>query len=146
MWHVADAPAGKAERYLPAGTLGLAVNLGDGELTIENGQGVQRHAWATVAGAYHSCFGVQTEASTSVVAVTFLPGQAGPLLGVPPGELADLHVELSALWGRRAAELRERLCASTTCCSASGCRHRPPHRSSAPDPDGPGPAWLRCCR
>ena len=31
-----------------------------------------------------------------------------------PGELTDRHVDLDALWGRRARELRERLCAATT--------------------------------
>jgi AraC-like DNA-binding protein len=34
------------------------------------------------------------------------------LLGAPAGALADAHVELEALWGRRAVELRERLCAA----------------------------------
>jgi len=36
------------------------------------------------------------------------------ILGVPPGELTDRHVDLEALWGRRARDLRERLCAATT--------------------------------
>ena len=32
----------------------------------------------------------------------------------PPRELTDRHVNLDELWGRRARELRERLCAATT--------------------------------
>src|SRR5262249_20328496 len=33
-----------------------------------------------------------------------------PLLGVPPTSLTDRHANLEAMWGARAAELRERLC------------------------------------
>jgi AraC-like DNA-binding protein len=36
------------------------------------------------------------------------------VLGVPPGELTDRHVDLDELWGRRARELRERLCIAST--------------------------------
>jgi transcriptional regulator GlxA family with amidase domain len=50
----------------------------------------------------------------SIVGVHFRPGGAFPFLGVPAGELADTHVDLEALWGRPAAELRERLCAAAT--------------------------------
>jgi AraC-like DNA-binding protein len=31
---------------------------------------------------------------------------------VPAGEIADNHIELEALWGRRAVDLRDRLCAA----------------------------------
>jgi hypothetical protein len=33
--------------------------------------------------------------------------------GVPASELADAHIDLESVWGRTAAELRERLCTAT---------------------------------
>jgi transcriptional regulator GlxA family with amidase domain len=39
---------------------------------------------------------------------------AVPFLGVPASELVDMHLDLEALWGRAARELRERLCEAVT--------------------------------
>ena len=50
----------------------------------------------------------------SIIGVHFRPGRAIPVLGVPVSELADAHVDLESLWGRAAAELRERLCKAAT--------------------------------
>jgi len=44
--------------------------------------------------------------------VSFRPGAAGNVLGVPVTELTDRHVPADALWGSRASELRERLLAA----------------------------------
>jgi AraC-like DNA-binding protein len=41
--------------------------------------------------------------------VSFRPGAAGALLGAPSAEFTDQHVALEALWGRRGADLHERL-------------------------------------
>jgi AraC-like DNA-binding protein len=57
---------------------------------------------------------VDTSALTSVLGVHFRPGGAFPFLGVPAGTLRDAHVPLDALWGRRAAALRERLLEAPT--------------------------------
>jgi AraC-like DNA-binding protein len=45
----------------------------------------------------------------AVVGVSFRPGCAPAVLRVAASELAGQHVSLNALWGRRAARLRERL-------------------------------------
>ena len=42
--------------------------------------------------------------------VLFRPGGAFLFLGLPAYELADTHLDLQTVWGRRAAEIRERLC------------------------------------
>jgi len=42
--------------------------------------------------------------------VHFAPGGAVPFLGVPPGHLADAHIDLETLWPGQASELRDRLC------------------------------------
>jgi transcriptional regulator GlxA family with amidase domain len=46
--------------------------------------------------------------------VHFRPGGAFPFLGVSPAELSDRHLNLEALWGKFAVELRERLCEART--------------------------------
>jgi hypothetical protein len=50
----------------------------------------------------------------SVIGVRFKPGGAFPFLGTSASELADVHVDLEALWGTSAMELRERLCVAKT--------------------------------
>jgi hypothetical protein len=50
----------------------------------------------------------------SVMGVHFRPGGAFPFLRTSANELADAHVDLEALWGTSAIELRERLCEAKT--------------------------------
>jgi hypothetical protein len=75
---------------------------------------ISRRRNAIGSGAYRRPFMFDTHENASVVGVHFRPGAAGVVLGVPPGELMDRHVDLEDIWGRRARELRERLCAATT--------------------------------
>jgi AraC-like DNA-binding protein len=125
LWSFADAPPHGAERILPEGTLELVINLDDDELRIYGDAGVRRHSGALVSGAYHAHFGIDTREHASVIGVHFRPGGAWPFLGVPPGELADVHVDLADLWGPRAAsELRDRLCAASTAARRFGLLER----------------------
>jgi AraC-like DNA-binding protein len=115
VWASQGAPAHATERVVPTGTLEFLVNLVDDDVRIYDAAG--RSQWlsgAVVSGAYRHPFMFDTRENASVVGVHFRPGLAGVVLGVPPGELVDRHVDLDALWGRRARELRERLCAATT--------------------------------
>jgi len=115
VWASEGAPAHAKERIVPTGTLELLVNLVDDQVRIYDAAG--RSRWSSsagVSGAYRRPFSFDTRDNASVVGVHFRPGHAGVVLGVPPGELVDRHVDLEALWGRRARELRERLCAATT--------------------------------
>lgn len=112
LWCLSAAPPRAAERILPSGTLQLVINLGEDELRVYDGSALRRHAGAVVSGAYQSSFGVDTRAHASMVGVHFRPGGAWPFLGAPPGALTDTHVDLADIWGPRAAELRERLCAA----------------------------------
>jgi AraC-like DNA-binding protein len=115
LWSLRDAPAHATERIVPSGTLELVVNLHDDALPIIGGDGVRRrYSGAVVSGAYQRFFTIDTRAHASIVGVHFKPGGAGPVLGVPPGELADRHVDLDTLWGRSARELREILCGAGT--------------------------------
>jgi AraC-like DNA-binding protein len=115
VWASQGAPEHAKERIVPSGTLELCVNLVEGEGRIYDAAGRSRRlSGAVVSGAYRRSFTFDTREDASVVGVHFRPGYAGVVLGVPPGELADRHEDLDALWGRRARELRERLCAATT--------------------------------
>jgi AraC-like DNA-binding protein len=115
VWASQGAPAHAKERVVPTGTLELAISLVEDDGRIYDTFGFGRSfSGAMVSGAYRQPFTFDTRENASVVGVHLRPGQAGAILGVPPGELTDRHVDLEALWGRRARELRERLCAATT--------------------------------
>jgi AraC-like DNA-binding protein len=115
-WSLSDAPSHSKERVIPSGTIELVVNLHDDEGRLykraSNGEECARLRGAVVAGAYTGPFAVETKTHTSIVGVHFKPGGAAELLGIPAGALANEHVELEALWGHRAVELRDRLCAA----------------------------------
>jgi AraC-like DNA-binding protein len=113
LWSLRDAPPHARERILPSGTLELVINLHEDEFRIYDvaeSRPPKRLPGAIVSGAYRRPFVIDTEEHASVIGVHFAPGGALPFLGVPPGLLADAHLDLETLWPRKAAELRERLC------------------------------------
>lgn len=115
VWSLSDAPGHARERIVPTGTVELVINLHDDEVRIYDAAGRERRFRGAIAsGCYSSAFEFDTRAHTRVLGVHFKPGGAARLLGVPPGALANAHVGLDDLWGRSAADLRERLCSSPT--------------------------------
>ena len=115
VWYLSDAPAHARERIVPSGTVELVVNLHEDEFRIYgSGDGrCRRFPGAVVSGCYGAAFGIDTREHASILGVHFKPGGAAGLLGAPPGELTDAHVDLDSLWSRAAGELREQLCAAT---------------------------------
>ncbi len=110
LWWLSDEPAHAQERIVPSGTQELVINLHADEFEIRAaGAGTQRFSGAMVSGAYGRYFVVDTRAHVSLLGVHFKPGGAGAMLGVPPGELADQHVDLGELWGPASRELCDRL-------------------------------------
>jgi AraC-like DNA-binding protein len=118
LWCLSDAPPHAWERIVPSGTLEIVFNLSYDDIRVYDStlqpDRCRRLSGAVVSGAYRAPFFIDTRVHESVVGVHFRPGGASPFLGVPPGALADDHVDLETLWGRAAAELRERLCAAAT--------------------------------
>jgi AraC-like DNA-binding protein len=114
VWTLSDAPTHARERIVPSGTIELVINLHDDAFRIHDPiTGIERRfRGAIVSGCYRRAFEIDTRAHAHIVGVHFKPGGAARLLGVPPGELADAHVDLDDLWGRGATELRERLCSA----------------------------------
>jgi AraC-like DNA-binding protein len=114
-WSCSDTPPHPRERILPSGTVELVINLGDDEIRVydpSHPDRVRRYSGTVVSGPYRSFIVIDPLQHASIIGVHFRPGRAVPVLGVPASELADAHVDLEALWGPAAAELRERLCAA----------------------------------
>lgn len=117
LWSLSDAPPHARERILPSGTLELVINLHEDEFRIYDvaeDRPPKRFRGAMVSGAYGGPFVIDTQEHASIIGVHFAPGGAAPFLGVPPGRLADAHLELENLWPGQASELRERLCSAAT--------------------------------
>lgn len=113
LWCLNDAPAHQLERVLPTGTLELVINLDQDEFRIHDRDRpgrYERFAGAILSGAYTRYFVIDTREHASIMGVHFKPGGALPFFAIPPGALADSHVELAQLWGTSARELRDRLC------------------------------------
>lgn len=116
MWALRDAPRHSLERVVPSGTLELVFNLHEDAVRVYDSRvgAWRRFSGAVVSGAYRRSFVIDTRDHASIVGIHFKPGGALPFLGVPPGELADRHVDLEMLWGHSALALRERLCTAAT--------------------------------
>jgi AraC-like DNA-binding protein len=116
LWSLGDVPPHQRERIVASGTQELVINLHEDAFEIHDAPTghCRRFSGAIVSGAYGGFFGIDTRAHASVIGVHFKPGGALPFLGLPPGTLADRHVDLETLWRAGARELRERLCAART--------------------------------
>lgn len=116
LWLFSDAPGHLKERIVPSGTIELVINLHENELRIYDllGHRCRRLSGAVVSGAYRQSFVIDTQEHASIIGVHFKPGGAFSFLGVEASELADIHVDLEALWGGSSIELRERLCVAKT--------------------------------
>ena len=99
-------------RILPSGTSELVINLCEDEVRVYDSlqsDRCTRYSGVVVSGPYKGCLMIDPMPHSSIMGVHFKPGGAFPFLGAPADELADMHLDLETLWGRTAAELRERL-------------------------------------
>jgi AraC-like DNA-binding protein len=112
-----DEAPHQIERILPTGTLELAINLRQNELSffdVSPAENRSRHSGAVVSGAHGHSFAPVAGKEVFIIGVHFKPGGSFPFLGLPAGDLTDTHVDLDALWGPAAGRLRERLCEART--------------------------------
>jgi AraC-like DNA-binding protein len=106
------AQAHEKERLMPDGGMALVINLQDDRSRIYDRRDVNRFQilnGCLMSGPQSEYFVIDTAEQLSVAGVQFRAGGAFPFLAMPADELQSLHVPLDALWGRFAAELRERL-------------------------------------
>ena len=115
LWLLSDVPSHARERILPTGTLELVFNLHDDQIRIYDSAGVCRaFSGAVISGAYAVPFEIDAAVHTLMMGVHFRPGGAFAFTRVPPGELANAHVDAAMLWGSYATQLRERLRSAVT--------------------------------
>lgn len=118
LWYYeADEPPHEKERVLPTGTMEMVVNLRDDALTVYDGKKPDRFrsfSSSLVCGAHSGFFLIDTAGQARIMGVAFEPGGALPFLGLPAGELRDSHVQLDAMWGRKAGDSRDRLLEAET--------------------------------
>lgn len=119
VWASKGAPAHARERVVPTGTLEIVISLVEDQPDAPGARRTrlcdadgreQRMSTSMVSGAYRRPFTIDTLDHASVIGAHLRAGHAGAILGVPPSELVDRHVDLEHLWGGRARVLRERLC------------------------------------
>ncbi len=112
-WYSSEAPSHQKVQIVPSGTMELVFNLDEDELgnyDTEQPGSCKSFSGAFFSGAYARPVFVDTR--EHVMGVHFKPGGAFRFLGVPASELADIHVDLEALWGNSTQVLREQLCAA----------------------------------
>ena len=100
------------ERILPDGSVELVINLrADISRTYDRDNPERCHAFpgVIVAGPHSNFFVIDTDEQEGCMGIHFRPGGAFALLGLPADELHNTLVGLDSLWGRAAAELRERM-------------------------------------
>jgi AraC-like DNA-binding protein len=125
LWLYEGEPRSHAlERILPTGTAQLIVNLAEDETRVYDARRIEccepaarceRMAGTVLCGAHSRYCVIDTAEQQVVIGASFRPGGAFPFFGMPAGHLANTHVPLDALWGRRrAARLRERVLGAPT--------------------------------
>ena len=100
------------EHMLPSGNTNLIFALHDAPISWASGKsGITWRSWthSIVHGPQTSYYLAGPKPKGTVVGVSFRPGMAGPILGVPLSELQDAHIPLDELWGYRASGLHDRL-------------------------------------
>jgi AraC-like DNA-binding protein len=98
------APTHLHERLMPMPTVELIIDLRPTSGSVV----------PLLCGPQSESFVIDTAALSAIMGVHFKPGGAFPFFRVPAGELQDTRLSLDALWGSRAAELRERLLEAST--------------------------------
>jgi AraC-like DNA-binding protein len=104
------------EKILPLPMLDLKINFGGGFQVYDSNEGepftILTESWAL--GLWTTYHIVNWPSDLQYLGVSFKPGGACRFLGLPLSELQNQVVSLDAIWGRFAAELRERLYAAPT--------------------------------
>jgi AraC-like DNA-binding protein len=111
------AQAHSKERKLPDGSMGLVINLHEDSFRIydrRNPNRCETFRGCLLSGAQSEFIVIDTANQASIMGVHFKAGGGFPFFGMPASELHDVQVNLDALWGTTAGELRERLLEAAT--------------------------------
>jgi len=110
-WSERSEPQTYCEHILPSGRAQIVFALHDDPIVYRASGSSGWAAWrgSVVHGPQWRHYIVGPKSRGAVMGVSFLPGCASAVLGVAVSELADQHVSLDAIWGKRGAELQQRL-------------------------------------
>jgi AraC-like DNA-binding protein len=100
---------------LPSGSAQLIIALHEAPIICRASETSLRSVvWSRgiVHGPQWSFYQSAAKPVGTVVGISFRPGMAGVVLGLPISELTGCHVPIDALWGTRGHDLRERLLAA----------------------------------
>jgi AraC-like DNA-binding protein len=114
-WSQRDRAEAFAEHMLPSGSVQMIFALHDAPiLCMPSSSSGDPLVWSggIVHGPQWTYYKSGPKPAGTTVGVSFRPGAAGGILGLPVMELTDRHVTADALWGVRARGLRERLLAA----------------------------------
>jgi AraC-like DNA-binding protein len=103
------------EYMLPGGSAQLIFALHESPMVcLPNASSAASMTWSrgVLHGPQWSFYLSGPKPRGAVAGVSFHPGGAGAILGIPATEIVDRHITLDALWGSRGGELRERLLAA----------------------------------
>jgi AraC-like DNA-binding protein len=114
IWYsVGDRGGRSRERLLPRGTLELVIELGPEHTSIIERERRTDVDPVSVVGASPASVVLDRSNRFETIGVTFRPGGAIALLGVPAHELDGAPLPLGLLWGAAATELREHATAAS---------------------------------
>jgi AraC-like DNA-binding protein len=114
-WSQRDQAEGFGEHMLPSGSVQMIFALHDAPiLCMPSSSSLDSLSWlgGIVHGPQWTYYRSGPKPTGLTVGVSFRPGAAGYILGLPVAELTDRHVTVDALWGARAGEVREKLLAA----------------------------------
>jgi AraC-like DNA-binding protein len=116
LWYWEGAPGPHLqERLLPQAQAAMILNLCEEPIAIyEDDRGTGHYGTAVFSGARSNCFTIDCNQQERVVGVQFLPGGASPFFRIPMSELEDASFDMTDLWGKEAAWVRERVLAAST--------------------------------
>ncbi|WP_427894503.1 helix-turn-helix domain-containing protein [Kribbella sp. GL6] len=106
--YASDAPPPEVHRGLPSRHLTIVVTLDEPLGVSWPGGRLQKHD-ALIGGLHSTAVVIAGTASRAGVQLSLTPAAARTLLGVPPGELGSVVLDLDEFLGRRGRELTEQL-------------------------------------
>jgi AraC-like DNA-binding protein len=114
-WSRRDQPQSDCEHMLPSGSAQMVFLLHDSPVACLPARRIAPQIWsrALLHGPQQSFYISGPKPRGVSAGISFRPGAAGAILGVPLSELTDLHVPLDDLWGSRGDALHERLLAAS---------------------------------
>jgi AraC-like DNA-binding protein len=111
-WSLRDRGQEYGEHMLPSGSVQMIFALHEEPIICLPGSSPHSSlTWsrAIVHGPQWGYFKSGPKPAGTVVGISFHPGAAESILGLPVTELVDCHVSLDELWGARGERLRERM-------------------------------------